>query len=839
MSEQDRHSYTTHRVRAGAFQQRTSYPARELYPRDLGYCYGAKRSEGPVWQEVGPMNSGGRLTSLVIDPHDRDRIFVGAAAGGVWTSDLGRQWTSIWSDQSPTLNIGALAIHNTAPNGPPPNGEPGFILYAGTGEANLSGDNYPGVGLFRNVDGGKTKLWSRVGDIQDQIAPETASAPLFVVRGLPRRIGCIAVDPFTPDHILAGGVKHNADEMAALFETRDGGNTWGLAIDDRPENAAAIALLSNAQGIAVFISRLSYFCHAVMFHPQHKDMVFAAVETRGAQSGIWISKDAARSWSHATNGLPSGDQFGRTSIAFAGDGRTVYALVGQQGTQDLVGVFRSNDLGVHWTECGKGAFLRDGQLSYTNCIAAHPEDPGTVVVGSLDLHKSTNGGRTWERISNGRLFEGRPGYVHHDHHAVVLNGDRIYSANDGGFALSENGGKTWTTRNTGLAVSMFYDLDISQRNSECLGGGTQDLGTWFRGPLLQSEPTESAAPAVIREFRDELFGDGGWTCYDPDDDCHVFACSQRMQLWRHTSREGWTQLDLGSGAPPEERNQVWMAAVAMDCSRSNGKRRKPRAIYIASHRLWRSLDDGETWKPFEEEFDRSVITAVEVASADPNVIYVGTTNGGIFCSRDGGKNWSRNLAGPMGPGRLITRIETRPDDANNVHYTIGLVAESYDTGDPNARPSPRLQRAGLPRTRNGRQEVVEFFHLYTSLDGGETWSFSEGQSLPNLPHNAVVALPENATAVAHDGGVELNLGDGFRDITGTLPNTRITDLVYHEHDGDLYVSTYGRGIWRVSREEVFRWSRGRPAARADQKPTDSGGTKSSTDRPTAVPLARK
>jgi photosystem II stability/assembly factor-like uncharacterized protein len=817
MSKQDRTRMTTHKVRADWFQERTTYPGREHYPSDLLY---GRPKEGPPWEEVGPSDSGGRLTSLVIDPGNRDHIFVGAAGGGVWRStDAGKNWKRAWSDREKTLNIGALAIRADRAGKPP-----GFMLYAGTGEANLSSDNYPGVGLFRSADAGAS--WKLAGSVDDQLVK--VNGTLIPKLGLPRRIGAIAIDPSDPKHILVGGVTHTADEIATMMETRDDGTTWDFAIDGNNNAGPKFVVQGRSDGATPFVSGLSYYCHAVAFHPTHQNLVFAAVEARGMQSGIWISRDGGENWEHAVEGLPSAEQFGRTSIAFAGDGKTVYALAGQQGTNSILGVYRSDDLGHTWIECGKGRFARDGQLSYTNCIAVHPDtaSAGTVVVGSLDLHKSTDGGKTWVQISDGRLL-GFEEYVHHDHHAVALHGDRIYSANDGGFAISEDGGTTWETRNSGLAVAMFYDIDVSPAKSECLGGGTQDNGTWFRGPV-----THATAPAARQEsqqntsFRQLLQRDGGWTCYDPDDPEHIYAASQRMELWRHTSEQGWVQLKLG--IPPEEAREVWMAAVAMDSSpRKPAQRGEPRAVYISSTRVWRSLDDGETWKDCSPVFDRSVITALEVAPADPQVLYVGTTNGGFFRSRDGGQNWSRNLAGPVSPGRLITRIETRSNDAEHVHYTVGLVAEVYFLGpggslDPKALPPPRLRRNGLVRSIGDRKALFEFDHLYTSTNGGDAWDSRDAGNLPNLPHNAVIALPRNATAVAHDGGVAVDVGNGFADLTGTLPNVRITDLVYHERDRILFAATYGRGIWSLTLADALKW-----AATAEPLP---GGYQTAVER---------
>jgi photosystem II stability/assembly factor-like uncharacterized protein len=563
------------------------------------------------------------------------------------------------------------------------------------------------------------------------------------------------------------------------------------------------------EGLKPFVSAVTYFCHSVVFHPGKKGVVFAAVEARGTQSGIWISMDGGKSWEKATKGLPSGDRFGRTSLAVT-RGKTVYALAGQPRIQALLGVYRSDDLGKTWENCSpRGQFAKDGQLSYTNCIAVDPKSPKTVVIGSLDLFRTENAGRTWERISDGKVLDGERNYVHVDHHAVVIRHGRIYSANDGGFAIFGTSGTQWKTRNTGLAVSMMYDIDVAPTDSRCISAGLQDHGTWLQGHLRRLDlRLKGEAAREATGFRMVIPGDGGWTCYDPDDETHIFASSQRMQLSRHRARDGWQSVN-----PPvseKERDLVWMAIVAMDTSPRRGKRRKRRTVYIGSDRLWRSSDDGNTWEEASPVLDGSVISAIEVSAANPKCIYVGTTNGGFFRTVDGADSWSHNLAGPLSPGRIITRIESHRTLPNVVCYTIGLVADVYFVDNPPEMAQYSMLRGGFRGKIGDREALFEFAHLYSSEDGGDTWFCPDRLGLPNLPHHSAIMGPGESIFVAHDGGVSMGKDYEFRSISGNLPNVRITDLVYHERDRLLFASTYGRGCWRVSLDDVERWWKSNP-----------------------------
>ena len=234
---------STHKKRARWFQARAAWPFRDANGDHLL----AERESIPVqpapvpndrqWESMGPTNVGGRLTSIVVHPTQPDVIWVGAAGGGVWKSeDGGGTWKVLWHKQQ-SLNIGALAIDTKTP----------ATIYAATGEANLSADSYPGVGIFRSTDSGANwTLW--------------APAKQF---SLPHRIGVIAIDPFDSKHIRIGGVAHSDTAPSGMFVTKDGGLTWNR------EN---------------FVSAQGYFCHSIVFHPAKRGVIIAGVFERGSRS---------------------------------------------------------------------------------------------------------------------------------------------------------------------------------------------------------------------------------------------------------------------------------------------------------------------------------------------------------------------------------------------------------------------------------------------------------------------------------------------------------------------------------------------------------------------------
>ena len=705
--------FTTHKERSRWFRQREAWPYREPSAQALAHERARLAAELPpapgteAWEFAGPANIGGRMTALVCDPNDADRLLAGAAGGGVWRSrDGGRSWESLWH-REPTLNVGALALD---PHDP-------ALVYCGTGEANLSADSHPGVGVFVSRDAGES--WSLLADA--------------AATGLPTRIGSIAVDPFDPRHVRLGGVSHGTGSDGMYF-SRDGGLTWQR--DDG-------------------VSGGSYRCHQIAFDPTTQGTIFATVTARGTLSGVWRSRDGGQSWEQPRAGLPDPSRIGRGSLALApSNPRVIYLQLAQArfagSTDGVLGLFRSADGGDGWSEVGGNHFARERQMSYNNTIAVHPTDPDHVLCGGVDIHRTRDGGGSWRRVTDWAAERGQRNYAHADQHALVMPTARpgtVYAANDGGLDVSEDGGTAWANRSDGLAVTMFYDLEVAQSDRRVYGGGCQDNGTNL---------TVSGRP-------DDHFmvtgGDGGWLTIDPNEPAHLFTSAQHMVLFRHRPGDGWKRLELPASA--SERALVWMMFIAMDPGDS-------RRVYVGGERLWRSDDDGDNWTDLSGALDGSPITAVEIARADRRRLYVGTENGGVFRSRDGGATWSGDLAGPVLPGRTITRLKTDPADADLLYASVANFMTS---------------------------------NVFRSLDGGATWEDVDRGRLPRVPHNSLALSPRHpgVVIVCNDVGVLASKdgGDNWLDLTRDLPNVMVVDLVWHEADDVLFAATYGRSIWRL------------------------------------------
>jgi len=700
--------FTSHKRRTVWFQERSAWPYREPYVDQLVACRQAMAAAPAAaaqaaWQEMGPTNIGGRSTCLVSDPGNADILWLGSAGGGVWKSvDGGRNWRSLWHKQD-SLNVGSLAIERASKT-----------LYCGTGEANLSADSYPGVGIYRSRDGGDTwDLW--------------APAAQF---GLPRRIGAIAIDPFDPNHIRIGGVRHRDSLPAGMFFTRDGGLSW------RSESA---------------FSANPYLCHDIKFHPTRRGVIFATIDVRGFRNGIWRSSDGGGTWTQLLQGLPNPTLFDRASLAIAPSRPDViYAQVA--GRDDgVLGIFVSANMGNTWRSIGGLHFRRERQMAYGNTIVVHPARHRHVLCGGVDLHLTTDGGASWQKVTRWNARRGRDtDYAHADHHALLMPTaapGRVYDANDGGMDASEDGGRVWVNRSKDLASMMYYDLDVAASNQNSYGGGTQDNGT------------NVTINGSANDHFEVLGGDGGWMVYDPANENRLFASMYNFFIARFDPVNGW--VDVSPPASDEEKN-IWMCFITLDPNQSS-------TVFTGSLRVWRSKNNANSWSAVSPVLDDSFISAIEVAPANSNVVFAGTTKGGIFRSVDGGNTWSGNIAGPSVPDRIITRIETHPGDARRLTVTVG------GSGGP---------------------------HVFHSTDQGVTWSDIDGGRLPDVPHHAAVIPSDNPGVlyVSNDAGVYRTADNGanWENINGDLPNTMVVDLVHHVSEGALYAATYGRGIWKLS-----------------------------------------
>jgi photosystem II stability/assembly factor-like uncharacterized protein len=812
-------------------------------------------SHGERWQSLGPDNLGGRVTCLINTDELGNDLIAGAACGGIWygaVTDQGSKLQCKWTaergkpeEQDDLVsflmhNIGALAIDRKR-----------NIIYCGTGNAYDAADSFPGVGLFCSKDNGRT--WGPF---------EKAN------KTLPQRISTIAVDG---GRVWVGGVvlpdeqddDSSEPECSGIFSMDSENPAKCDCVTFKLNDTSARRLgLSPRQEI---FKDPDYRCHSIVLAKApttngEEEVILAAISASLDRGGIWRSRDKGETWEQLTRGLPPGREFGRTNLAVAKTNENVvYAFVGATDGRCL-GVFRSSDGGDHWVSHGAKHFAACGNLYYANCLAVSPHNADLVVCGATDLHRSTDGGQTWTRVTDWFAAPGSFGYSHADHHALLWPAEkRLYSANDGGVDVSTDGGITWKSLTRGLEITMFYDIDVAASfggpgQKLIIAGGTQDnasVMTDFQGSGIGYVPTHSELQLGINQnmgkhlleqmqpnspgyagmlnfdasgitnvptepkvellegsaqarpeahgqnkdpFVNILYGDGGWTVFDPYDPLHVYGTSQNMAIYRHRRDNGW-QVVTPEDATEEERSKIWMAIIAMHPHDSN-------IVFTGSTRVWRTNDDGDHWRPVSDDLDGSPITAIEIADKPSNFIYVGTEKGNIFKSEDGGNRWNDEPGEPdpkpmewrrdlqerstFGVARTITRIEAHPEDGKNIVVTL----MGFDRKHP------------LPH-------VLWFDGEHEWKDLSDAGAISA--PLPNVHHNVVTWDKEGEHIfVGNDVGVwALHTPGGkaekkngtydWFDISANLPNAIVTDLVYHRKSESLTAATYGRSLWRLNK----------------------------------------
>lgn len=694
-----------------------------------------------TWTSIGPANIGGRIRSLLIDPHAPDVMLAGAVAGGVWrTTDGGASWAPI-DDFMANLAVTTLAA---APG-------PLTVIYAGTGES-FNGDGIVGAGIFKSVDGGLT--WTQL--------PATATAFAAGQRAFDYQyINRLAVSP--------NGATVLAATLTGLFRSTDGGATWtkpGLGV---PQQAVS----------------------DVDFSPS--DPLRAVAGTRAG--GVLVSSDAGATWTPAT-GLPGivNGVAPRVETAFApSNGAVVFASVDLDGGS----LYRSSNGGQSFVEVFDGATDMTlnplgGQGWYDNMLFISPTDETFVVWGGINLYRSTTSGVTFTRISSGSTPGGAgTTSAHPDQHVAVahpgFNGTTnriVYIGNDGGIYRADDVATAgsnppfytngWSGLNRGLGVTQFYG-GAGHAGSGRITGGTQDNGTLLFDP---ARPTPAAAWSM------PFGGDGGFSAYDPTDANTFYGEYIYLSVHRNSSGGGLSsEYIYGLHPDPSKRltdagnstEAEFIAAFTLDPN-------EPNTFLGAARRLWRSTDvksPAPAWeviKPVPTSATGERITAIAVAPGHSEVIYVADGAGRVYRTVNGtaaaavvSTSWTtlddNQGINPL-PNRRVTRLTVDPLDPGTVYaafggFTINNLWKSTDFG-VTWHPASGAGLTGLPPAPVRDVEVhplmTDWLYagteigIFTSEDGGDTWSLPhDGPS--NAPVDELFFMGTDLVAVTHGRGM--------------------------------------------------------------------------------------
>lgn len=662
-----------------------------------------------TWKLEGPVNIGGRMRSVVFHPTETNTIFAGGASGGVWKStDLGASWAPL-SDDQPRLAIGAVAIDQRNPE----------IIYAGTGEPSGWGYGrgngspfYDGVGVIKSTDGGAS--WRLLP------WPSTFSA-----------VHRIVLHPESSDTLLVATTER-------LMKSTDGGQTW--------ENV------------------LNGVVTEVQYKPDNPSLVYAAVGSNsgGSANGVYLSGagGARFSWRKLGVNFAASDSTGRIIFTIPKSSpNRIYAAVGlNRGLivteeADFLGVFVSRDGGESWERKPSAianTFAR-GQAWYDLCIAASPHDPDLVLLGGIDMYRSSNGGDGFVKVSRWELRvsdPNNPAYVHADQHSITFKPDDpnfVLVGNDGGAFVSLDGGLNWDERNTNLATTQFYAIAYAPSKPQLLFGGTQDNSN-----MRLRTPGEQQWLYVGG-------GDGGRIAVDPKD-ADNFYFNQNSSPFR--TFDGGQQYEwIGEGLQGKRFNWIRPMVLSTDGSK----------LYTASNQV-HSLTPAKTgnqWMSISPTLaaDGGIITDLEIVPNQLRWMFASTSNGKVYYSDNLTAldvEWF-NISSGL-PNRWVTDITLGWTD----HRTIYACFSGYGSG-----------------------------HAYKSTNLGASWTNISGD-LPDVPANAIIPsrTEPNTIFLATDLGVwfTTNGGENWKQFGNGLPNAVCYDMKLTP-DNVLVVGTFGRGVW--------------------------------------------
>ncbi len=693
---------------------------------------------GMQWREVGPYR-GGRSGAITGVSHDPMLYYFGATGGGVWkTTDAGGSWSNI-SDGFFGGSIGAVAVAPSDPN----------VIYVGTGEATIRGNMSQGEGVWKSTDAGRS----------------------WVFAGLPesRTIPRIVVDPSDPQTAYAAvlGDVFAASDARGIYKTTDGAKTWRrvLFVNDR---AGADDLSMDPTNPRILYAS----SWRVQRGPNY-------LSSGGVGSGLWKSTDRGETWVELTgnDGLPKASvesPLGICSIVVSPSAPdNLYAMIEHADG----GLFRSKDAGKTWALVNSDRALRQ-RAWYFSRVVADPLDAEGVWVLNVRLHRSADGGKSFNKIQT-------PHADHHDHWIDPKNPKRMANANDGGATISIDGGVTWSAQNN-QPTSQLYRVSVDSAFPYRLLGAQQDNSAL----RIRSRSLTSGAIGA-RDWEPTAGGESGWITAKPGQPDLVFGGSYMGFLMRYNHANDaqqlvnvWPEETIGHAAKDVHIRFQWNFPLLYS-------RHNPNRLFAAGNRLYQSLDEGRSWQPISPDLTRNdpktlqasggpitkdntgveyyaTIFAIAESMQNAQQIWAASDDGLVHLSIDDGKNWRDITPKQAASDMQWNTLEASPFSTDTAY----LVGTRYKLGD----------RAP---------------YLYRTQDYGKSWQLITRGIAATHFTRTLRADPARAGLLyaGTERGLYMSLDNGaqWRPFQLDLPLVPITDLAIHQ--GDLIAATQGRGFW--------------------------------------------
>ncbi|MFN8886873.1 MAG: VPS10 domain-containing protein [Cyclobacteriaceae bacterium] len=697
------------------------------------------------WRNIGPFRGGRSVTATGV-VGDINTYYMGTTGGGVWkTDDLGISWKNISDGYFKTGSVGAIAVSESDPN----------VVYVGMGEHAVRGVmTHHGDGVYKSTDAGKT--WKKMGLDPTQ------------------HISRIAIHPQDPNTVFvaAQGALYGPSKERGVYKSTDGGNTWTnvLYVDDK---TGCVELSMDMNNPRILYAAMNEYGRQPW-----------KVISGGTGSGLYKSTDGGATWNKIQKGLPT--QLGKMAVAVCrSNSERVYVLVESDSDKELGGLFVSTNAGESWTRMTNDHRLLQRAWYYIE-LFTDPLDELTLYVMSAPALKSIDGGKTWENISN----------THGDYHNLWINprnSKNMIISDDGGSAVTVNGGKTWSTQNN-MPTAQFYRINVDNQFPYRIYAGQQD---------------NSSVSIASREFASGGISTSSWTfsaggesaflAFNPDDPRYVMGGSYQgtidlldVKAKASTNIMAAPIEYLGRDAKDMKYRYNWNAPIIWS-------KHEPNAFYHGSQLLLKTTDMGITWKEVSPDLTRNdkskqgkpgvpytneavgaenygTLSYVIESPHEKGVIYTGSDDGYVYITRDGGASW-QNIT-PTGLQEcLINAIEVSPFDKATAY--IATTRYKFNDHTPG---------------------------LYKTTDYGKTWA-KITNGIPNNAFTRVVREDDKRRDLLFAGTelgifVSWNGGKDWSAFQLNLPITPITDLRVHQND--LIAATSGRSFWILDDLSLIR-----------------------------------